>query len=295
MSPAALRRSRDPFSSAPSGRPDDGPADPAGARGPVHENPGLWTTCPRTVHDSCPRRPGGQRGRRGCESPDVREFLSDVAAEPADRAAGETGARVQLQVRRAAVRAAVEAVVGKEVAAQAPAVCRARREGEGSARSAEGGGARHVRCGTFPDRVPTWHAGHIVRCRSLDGEWSRSGRGVRAARERVVGCSNLRRARCPAARMAHPGRSVKRPGIGRHAPARCGTTQPRRERRQLRRCWRGRRSVAALAAANAAAPAAHFTSSALISPWNGRPMGVRASHSRYSGSLAAIWARDQPA
>jgi len=146
-----------------------------------------------TVHDrrrrrwlGTPERPPGQ-GR-----------LPDAAAEPADRAAGDAGALVQLQVGGAAVRAAVEAVVGKEAAAQAPAVCRTHRERDWSARPADGGGLKHLGCETFPGRVRESQADRVVMCRSLNGEWSRSGRGVRVARERVVGCSNLRRARRPA-------------------------------------------------------------------------------------------------
>lgn len=134
-----------------------------------------------------PGRPRRGRGR-----------LPDAAAEPADRAAGDAGALVQLEVGGAAVRAAVEAVVGKEAAAQAPAVCRTHRERDWAARPADGGGLKHLGCETFPGRVRESQADRVVMCRSLNGEWSRSGRGVRVARERVVGCSNLRRARRPA-------------------------------------------------------------------------------------------------
>lgn len=145
----------------------------------------------------CPEAPSGQGPRwgRGAYGAGA---LPDAAAESADRAAGDAGAVVQLQVGGAAVRAAVEAVVGKEAAAQAPAVCRTHRERDWSARPADGGGLKHLGCGTFPGRVRESQADRVVMCRSLNGEWSRSGRGVRVARERVVGCSNLRRARRPA-------------------------------------------------------------------------------------------------
>ena len=141
MSPAVLRRSCDPFSSAPSGslmiarRARSAQGDLStrfGTRGRlVHaSSPGLSTIVGRGVRPG--RQPAGQ-GR-----------LPDVAAKPADRAAGSPGRLVQLQVGCAAIRAAVEAIVGEESAAQAPAIRRARRDRDGSARPADGGGLKHL-------------------------------------------------------------------------------------------------------------------------------------------------------
>jgi hypothetical protein len=113
-------------------------------------------TYPRAVHVDRPRVGAATdvevnagwdriRGRGVCggETARPKGLLADLAPEPADRAAGDAGTRVHLEVGGAAVRGAVEPLIGKGAPAQTPAVRRARRDGDGPARSTGDGGVKH--------------------------------------------------------------------------------------------------------------------------------------------------------